>query len=180
MSFRNPQFFTLNCSLLTSLSRTLLLLAMAWAVADAGEFHAASGTSKAKTRQEWIAIMSSWLKSYRITSATPVVSFKPEPRGDEFGHYVDKDGLIRFPNGEWVLVATHSEHQEEGRTRLIGDICLALTSRGELFENDTHACPGVMFQSKTPITSLETFLVAKGKLVPEGKSGKWKKVEVSR
>ena len=29
MSFRNPQFFTLNCSLLTSLSRTLLLLAMA-------------------------------------------------------------------------------------------------------------------------------------------------------
>ncbi|MCX6907806.1 MAG: hypothetical protein NTY01_07165 [Verrucomicrobia bacterium] len=31
MSFRNPQFFTLNFSLLTSVSRTLLLLAMAWA-----------------------------------------------------------------------------------------------------------------------------------------------------
>ncbi|MCX6907809.1 MAG: hypothetical protein NTY01_07180 [Verrucomicrobia bacterium] len=33
MSFRNPQFFTLNFSLLTSASRNLLLLAMAWAVA---------------------------------------------------------------------------------------------------------------------------------------------------
>ncbi|MCX6907808.1 MAG: hypothetical protein NTY01_07175 [Verrucomicrobia bacterium] len=163
-----------------TINRNLLLLAMAWTVAGAGEFHNASGASKAKSRQEWIASMSSWLKSYRITSAAPVVSFKPEQDGDEFGHYVDKDGLIRFPNGEWVLVATHSEHQEEGRTRLIGDISLALTSRGELFENDTHACPGVMFLSKAPITSLETYLAARGKLVPEGKSGKWKKVEVSK
>ncbi|MFA6563573.1 MAG: hypothetical protein WCV00_16830 [Verrucomicrobiia bacterium] len=44
MNLRNPQFFTLNSSLLTSLSRTLLLLAMAWAAAAS----AADGEGKWK------------------------------------------------------------------------------------------------------------------------------------
>lgn len=157
--------------------RNLLLLAMAGAVAGAAEFHDASGASKAKSRQEWIEIMSSWLKSYRITPSTPVVEFWSSPAGDdELRNYANEDGLIRFPNGEWVLVTTHSGHQEEGRTRVIGDICVALTSRGELYENGGHACPHLILRSKAPIISLDTFLTAKG-LARDG-SERWKKLEV--
>jgi len=63
MNFRNPQFFTLNFSLLTSLSRTLLLLAMAWVAAGvtvgAGEKPSTAESAPVKNSQtieqtEWI------------------------------------------------------------------------------------------------------------------------------
>jgi cytohesin len=57
MNSRNLQFFTLNFSLLTSVSRTLLVLAMVWAVdadtsAQAGEIHeAVKAGNVAKVKQ---------------------------------------------------------------------------------------------------------------------------------
>lgn len=165
-------------TLVTRMFRSLLLLAMAGAVAGAAEFHDASGARSAKSRQEWIAIMGPWLKSCKVTPQSASVEFGSSERSHEgtYTHYANKDGLIRFPTGEWALVATHSAHCEEGRTRLIGDISLAWTSHGELFENPGHVCSHLILKSDTRILSLDTFLATKG-LVSKGDAA-WRKVDI--
>lgn len=77
----------------------------------------------------------------------------------QYSYYPSGNGRIVFKDNSWVLLVSHSIHAEDA----LGDLTLVRTSDGKYFVNKGHVCGTLILETKEKITSLKTFLNAKGK-----------------
>ena len=78
---------------------------------------------------------------------------------DYFCMFPKRNGMIRFMDGSWVCITSHSVHEEDG----IGDLTLALTSKGEYYVNRGHCCMNLsLVSNKKEVATLDDFLSTKG------------------
>ena len=84
-------------------------------------------------------------------------------REDEGVFYGGREGLIRFSDGGWAYIVSHSKHDENQE---IGDITLAYDNNGNIYSNHSHICGyqrGVSIRSKSPngFADIKDFLESK-------------------
>jgi hypothetical protein len=66
------------------------------------------------------------------------------------------EGCIYFPNGDWILMISHSMHDDPA----IGDVTLAIDRRQQIFINKGHVCGGIInfyIDAETEIISSQDF-----------------------
>ena len=81
-----------------------------------------------------------------------------------------KKGYLKFADGSWVLLTSHSVHADDG----LDDITLIRTSSGEYYFNRGHCCLPILLSSSKKVETLEDFLKTHGK-GGQGKLTLWQK-----
>ncbi len=118
---------------------------------------AALAGKKRMTTDEWLVLRHSQIEAYTDISKVPLAKLVCSPSKNKSGYYEyspSRNGLIKFKDGTWVIITSHSMHKEDG----IGDISLIKTSEGKYYTNMGHNCSSLMMRSKVHITSLKGFL----------------------
>lgn len=92
---------------------------------------------------------------------------KKDAKGN-YTYYPNGNGKITFEDKTWILIVSHSMHEEDG----LNDITLIRTSDGKFYTNKGHVCGKLILETKEKIVSLETFLKTTGK-AGDGKSTAW-------
>jgi hypothetical protein len=65
---------------------------------------------------------------------------------------VNKEGMIKLENGDWIYIITHSGHENEE----IGDLCLAIDNKKDVYINESHVCGGVIRFESSGLTELKS------------------------
>ena len=120
-----------------------------------------SGAAAPKSDKQWLETKHGLLAAVEsVTNLTSVgLNSGGERSGVTFTYSPKKDGLLVFEDGSWVLLESHSINEEDG----LGDLTLIRTSEGKYHLNRGHVCGLLNLEAKERITSLATFLKAKGK-----------------
>jgi len=134
--------------------RVLALLAVTAFYANAGE--------PQMSKEEWLQSTYAKVAAYDV-SKIPVTKLEgpyPSPKGGhDYFFFPKRNGMIRFKDGSWICITSHSAHADDG----IGDITLIKTSEGEYFVNRGHCCPKLGIRSTAEmIGTLDSFLATKG------------------
>lgn len=109
------------------------------------------------TTDEWLVLRHSQIEAYTDISKVSLAKLVGSPSRNKRGYYEynpSKNGLIKFKDGSWVIITSHSVHKEDG----IGDISLIKTSEGKYYTNRGHYCASLLMRSKIHIKSLKGFL----------------------
>ena len=62
------------------------------------------------------------------------------PEFTRISYRFNGDARIQCQGGDWIYFRSHSEHENSK----IGDVCLAITNKGEVFLNYGHICGGIV------------------------------------
>jgi hypothetical protein len=116
---------------------------------------------KKKTVDGWLEEKYAQLAAVEDPSSIRKVELEQseEPNKDGYFRMYPKKGYLKFADGSWVLLTSHSAHAEDG----LPDISLIRTSTGEYYSNRGHCCLPILLFSKTRVVSLEGFLKTTGK-----------------
>lgn len=123
------------------------------------------------TEEEWYILQANRLRKLKITG---------KMRGnalhcDDRHRVMSSEGLVAFPNGDWIYIVFNSVHDYE-RYKLtqikrknrfeiparwpVGDAVLALGSDGGLYTLGVHVCGGLVLPTSAESASLATFLAS--------------------
>jgi hypothetical protein len=130
--------------------KTLLLLTVTIPVYAATNVTADMGWLKLKYKQ---------LAAIKEIDKINQVRFPTSDDKGSYSYYPSGNGRIVFKDNSWVLLVSHSIHAEDA----LGDLTLVRTSDGKYFVNKGHVCNTLLLETKEKITSLKTFLDAKGR-----------------
>lgn len=124
---------------LRTLSSRLLGLALlcATAATQAGDGPVTNATP---ARAAWIAETASQLRTFKPDDTTPRIVFTQSGHNgvDVLGCQVKKRGLIPLGTNDWVYIVAHSSHLKDN----VGDLSLAISARGKLYQHEGHVCGG--------------------------------------
>jgi hypothetical protein len=122
----------------------------------------AFASDKIKLDGEWLKRKHKQLVAVKDPSKVKSVgmwSSGDKDSDEQYTYFPNGNGRIVFEDKSWVLIVSHSIHQEDG----LGDLTLVRASAGKYYVNKGHVCNKLILETKEKITSLETFLKAKGK-----------------
>ena len=142
-----------------------LLLALVTGCRTQAQHAAGSGATAPTSNRQWLEMTHSQLAGLKsVRNLTNVGLNSGAKDSDGTYHYSPKgDGLIMFEDKSWVLLATHSIHDEDG----LDDLALIRTSEDKYYLNRGHKCGSLSLRSKERIVSLATFLETGG-IGPKG------------
>lgn len=116
---------------------------------------------KRMTTDKWLILRHSQIEAYTDVDKVPLSSLNGPYSKDKAGYvtyHPKKNGRIKFADGSWIILTSHSSHSEDG----IGDVTLIKASDGKYYVNRGHVCATMIIRSKVKIKSLKDFLAAKG------------------
>ena len=125
---------------------------------------------KKKTADSWLEAKHAQLTAVENPFLIRKADLDQSERPDKDGFFSmhPKKGYLKFSDGSWVLLTSHSAHAEDG----LPDISLIRTSTGEYYTNRGHCCLPILLFSKVKVISLESFLKTTGK-GPKAKPTQW-------
>ncbi|NLB54620.1 MAG: hypothetical protein GX811_02425 [Lentisphaerae bacterium] len=115
-----------------------------------------------KTDAEWLKLKHKQLADLNVPSKVKDVgmwSSGDKNADGQYTYYPNGDGRIVFADKTWVLIVSHSIHQEDE----LGDLTLVRASDGKYYVNKGHVCDKLILETKEEIISLDTFLKTRGK-----------------
>ena len=115
---------------------TFIIVALT-SVADAGE--------KRLTIDEWLVQKRAQLAKVEDPTKIRSVALDQSEEQNKDGLYrmYLKKGYLKFSDGRWLLLTSHSAHAEDG----LADISLIRTSTGEFYSNRGHCCLPILLFS---------------------------------
>ena len=131
--------------------------------------------NKIKSDAEWMNLKYKQLAAVKNVAKVKHVGLTdPGDKGADglYTYFPKGNGRIVFVDKSWVLLVSHSLHAEDG----LGDLTLVRASDGKYYVNKGHVCSKLILETKGEITSLRTFLNAKGK-GPKAEPISWEKYE---
>ncbi len=95
-----------------------------------------------EARNAWIRQKALDLKSYQPGSDQHEIPWQQSYRVDAYvtGCRVSKSGILRMGTSEWVYVETSSSHDQPE----VGDVIIAIDSKGNLYQHHGHVCGGII------------------------------------
>ena len=151
---------------------TLRLIAIT--VISATLVSVAAGGKQSVTIEAWLQKRRTQLAAVEDHAKIRVVELDQSEKKNKDGQYrmyLEK-GFLKFSDGSWVLLTSHSAHAEDG----LADISLIRTSTGEFYSNRGHCCLPILLFSEKKVESLKGFLETHGK-GGEGKLTRWEKLD---
>jgi hypothetical protein len=109
-------------------------------------------TFDATSRRDWEDRAVRYLQAFKPNYWTPRATFD-RYQSEEFGAHVNytikNAGIIRFPDGDWVFILTHSFHQDEREGTEIGDHVLAIDNHRKMWMAHQHPCSSVSMMPRS-------------------------------
>lgn len=131
---------------------------------------------KRQTTDEWLVMRHTQIEKRLETGQVPKSGLRGSYARNKDGYrdfFPKRNGLIRFADGSWVVITSHSIHKGSG----VGDVTLVKTSTGKYYVNRGHCCLSMIIRSKKErIASLADFLATKG-VGPKGELLDWKEYQ---
>jgi hypothetical protein len=100
-------------------------------------------------RQKWKEAAISYLATVSPTNTTRLAEIQIRGAAKVLRYAIEDEGLIRFGTHGWVYLKMNSSCDAARHKAALGDIVLAMDQDGNVYENDSHVCSGLIIKSLT-------------------------------
>ena len=133
------------------MKRLILLIAVAGGVACSSAW-----AGNDADRQKWIDGAVVYLKTIQPTNTTRMAEIQVRNAGTILRYVLETEGLIKCGTNDWVYLKMNSACDADERKGALGDCLLAIDQDGNLYQNDTHVCEGIVLKTLTGKTFRST------------------------